>query len=614
MFSDKENVNILTAILVEYGVEDAVVCPGSRNAPIVHNLSQCGRIRCHPVTDERSAGFYAMGLALATCRPTVVCVTSGTALLNLAPAVAEAFYRHVPLVVVSADRPQQWIGQLDGQTLPQPDALGRFVRKAVSLPELAGCHSGERRYTEERWLCRRLVCEAMLSAVHRQPEPVHINVPISEPLFSFGVEELPRVRTIRTVPNGLTGGQCRHYVARSYSDFVTGFLSHSKPIIVIGQMPAGLFGKDSHCGLSGIISSETMRLLSESFVVFAEPLSNSSYSTIHFDEAVRLLRDGKAVERGDAGGYEPDCVLYIGDTIVSKPTRQWLRGQDVDTYLLTPDALDVHDTFMSLGSIVECPLRYMDCLLRVIGEAQRHPEDYGCSQAEDYHDGCVKAEKARRTFHDRWNALLARCASRAEDYQPAYSQMAVVKYFEEQLADLDTGIHTHYANSTAIRLACIYAQHYVWCNRGVNGIEGSLSTAAGFSLGTDDMTVCVTGDLSFFYDQNALWNRNIDGRLRIILLNNHCGGIFRQLPGLDKSPAADSLVGAEHDVTAQGICTQNDIGYLSAKSMDEMQIGIVTLLTRETDRPMLLEVFTDAEDDARVLKEYFSWSGHKKVF
>lgn len=134
MYSDKENVNILTALLVAHGVRHAIVCPGSRNAPIVHNLDACPSIKCYPVTDERSAGFYALGIALETRRPTVVCVTSGTALLNLASAVAEAYYQHVPLVVVSADRPLQWIDQLDGQTLPQGDALGRFVRKAVTLP------------------------------------------------------------------------------------------------------------------------------------------------------------------------------------------------------------------------------------------------------------------------------------------------------------------------------------------------------------------------------------------------------------------------------------------------------------------------------------------------
>ena len=133
MYSDKTNVNILTALLLAHGIRHAVVCPGSRNAPIVHNLSQCPDIVCHPVTDERSAAFYALGMTQMLKQPVVVCVTSGTALLNVAPAVAEAYYQHRPLIVVSADRPQAWIDQLDGQTLPQADALGRFVCKAVTV-------------------------------------------------------------------------------------------------------------------------------------------------------------------------------------------------------------------------------------------------------------------------------------------------------------------------------------------------------------------------------------------------------------------------------------------------------------------------------------------------
>ncbi|MFC2766041.1 MAG: thiamine pyrophosphate-binding protein, partial [Prevotella sp.] len=135
MYSSKENVNILTTLLVGHGIRHAVVCPGSRNSPIVHNLNECSAICCHPVTDERSAAFYALGLCQALNEPVIICVTSGSALLNVLPAVAEACYQHQPLVVVSADRPVQWIDQLDGQTLPQSDALGRFVRKAVSLPE-----------------------------------------------------------------------------------------------------------------------------------------------------------------------------------------------------------------------------------------------------------------------------------------------------------------------------------------------------------------------------------------------------------------------------------------------------------------------------------------------
>ncbi|WP_337634723.1 2-succinyl-5-enolpyruvyl-6-hydroxy-3-cyclohexene-1-carboxylic-acid synthase [Prevotella sp.] len=560
MYSNKENVNILTSLLLEYGVSDAVVCPGSRNAPIVHNLSVCEAIRCRPVTDERSAAFYALGLSIATRRPTVVCVTSGSALLNVMPAVAEAAYQHVPLVVISADRPQQWIDQLDGQTIPQSDALGRFVRKAVQLPEP---HNDE-----ERWLCRRLVNEAMHLATCRQGAPVHINVPISEPLFEFDTEQLPQLSRFNYIK--------RAAIKDASMDMPDAFHKAKRPMIVIGQL--------AH----GTVSHETIRSLSEKYVVMSEPLSNPSYMTIHFDEAIRyIVSDNSSIndDEDDKTAYYPDYVIYVGDTLVSKPARRFLRNAKAPSCLITPDAADIHDPLMTLTDIVECDTDSINALLASLCEAPDTDE--------------------RCRFHDRWQSFLDAYAAHADAYAPEYSQMATVKYFEEQLADLDIDICVHYANSSAVRLACIYAQHYVWCNRGVNGIEGSLSTAAGFSLATHDMTVCVIGDLSFFYDQNALWNSNLRGNLRIILLNNRGGGIFRQLPGLSDSPAADDLVMASHENTAQGICTQNDIGYLSAKNMDEMQIGIVTLLTRESERPMLLEVFTDSNDDVKALEKYF---------
>ena len=560
MYSNKENVNILTSLLLEYGVSDAVVCPGSRNAPIVHNLSVCEAIRCRPVTDERSAVFYALGLAIATKRPTVVCVTSGSALLNAMPAVAEAAYQHVPLIVISADRPQQWIDQLDGQTIPQPDALGRFVRKAVQLPEP---HNDE-----ERWLCRRLVNEAMHLATCRLGAPVHINVPISEPLFEFNIEQLPQLSRFNNIK--------RAVFKDASMDMPDAFHEAKRPMIVIGQL--------AH----GTVSHETIRSLSEKYVVMSEPLSNPSYMTIHFDEAIRyIVSDNSSIndDEDDKTAYYPDYVVYVGDTLVSKPARHFLRNTKAPSCLITPDAADIHDPLMTLTDIVECDTMSINALLASLCDAPDTDE--------------------RCRFHDRWQSFLDACAAHADAYAPEYSQMATVKYFEEQLADLDIDICVHYANSSAVRLACIYAQHYVWCNRGVNGIEGSLSTAAGFSLATHDMTVCVIGDLSFFYDQNALWNSNLRGNLRIILLNNRGGGIFRQLPGLSDSPAADDLVMASHENTAQGICTQNDIGYLSAKNMDEMQIGIVTLLTRESERPMLLEVFTDSNDDIKALEKYF---------
>lgn len=559
MYSNKENINLLTSLLVAKGITDAVVCPGSRNAPIVHNLNEAEQITCHPVTDERSAGFYAVGLAQATGRPVVVCVTSGSALLNVAPAVAEAFYQHVPLIVVSADRPQQWIGQLDGQTLPQQGAFGPMVRRSVQLPEP---HD-----EEERWLCGRLINEALHLATCKGCAPVHINVPVTEPLFLFDEEKLPETTPFKA-----------HTLPTTFNvDTFKTFAQAKRPMVVLGQLP------------DGAVATDTLRSLSQRCVVLAEPLSSPSYNITHGDEAVRVLTsaDGdKVVAPDSTDRFAPDAIVYIGGTVVSKAVRRFLRQAKAPTWVVTPNVLEVSDPLMSLTDIVECPMEETNALLLTLVAATN-----------------LSAE--HEAFRSRWQRLLDRCGAHAESYEPPFSQMATVRYFESQLEDLYEDLHVHYANSSAVRLANIYAAHRVWCNRGVNGIEGSLSTAAGFSLGTTDKVVCVIGDLSFFYDQNALWNGRLRGNLRIILLNNHEGGIFSTLPGLDGSPAAHDMVAAAHNTEARGICTQNDIGYLKATNMDEMQVGVVTLLTQQADRPMVLEVFTDAAEDAKAMREYF---------
>ena len=182
MYTDKKNILQLAALLEAYGITRVVLCPGSRNAPIVHTLSNHPGFVCHAMTDERSAGYFALGLALNSGKPVAVCCTSGTALLNLHPAVAEAFYQKVPLIVISADRPAAWIGQMDGQTLPQPEVFRSLVKKSVNLPEI---------HTEEdEWFCNRLINEALLETNHHGKGPVHINVPVSEPLFNFTTETL----------------------------------------------------------------------------------------------------------------------------------------------------------------------------------------------------------------------------------------------------------------------------------------------------------------------------------------------------------------------------------------------------------------------------------------
>ena len=159
MYCNKANANQLTALLIAHGIKDIVVCPGSRNGVLAHNFHAAPLLNAHPVTDERSAGFVALGLALATGKPAAVCVTSGSALLATLPAVSEAFYRKIPLIVISADRPPQWIGQMDGQTLPQQHALQPYADTYNII---------EPQNETERWGNNRLINEALCRC--REPE------------------------------------------------------------------------------------------------------------------------------------------------------------------------------------------------------------------------------------------------------------------------------------------------------------------------------------------------------------------------------------------------------------------------------------------------------------
>ncbi|MBQ7421446.1 MAG: 2-succinyl-5-enolpyruvyl-6-hydroxy-3-cyclohexene-1-carboxylic-acid synthase [Prevotella sp.] len=577
MFSNKENVNILTALLLKHHVRHAVVCPGSRNAPIVHNLSECGGVACCPVTDERSAGFVALGMSLATQSPVVVCVTSGTALLNLMPAVAEAFYQHAPIVVVSADRPASWIDQQDGQTLPQSGALSPFVKKSVSLPEP---HD-----EEEHWYCNRLVNEALLELRFHERGPVHINVPISEPLYDFSVANLPQERRIcrrfSFGDSGVTDVMARH------------FLGARHPMIVMGQLYDDFVVAEDF--------GETMAFLSSYGVVLAERLCQLGNNCVPVDEALTVVGHDKR--------YQPDVVLYLGGTLVSKHLKQFLRQvKDAEVFRISRSGA-VCDTFMNVTEVVQCDSVQALADIHAMYQAERDADSGELLFSE---------HPERAEYRRLWQCVFDRVTKQSRAFEPSFSQMAAVKAFEEGLQTRAIDCQVHYANSTAVRLANIYSRHFVWCNRGVNGIEGSLSTAVGMSLVVEKRVFCVIGDLSFFYDQNALWAlrsasaRQLKGRearpdnFRILLLNNGGGGIFGKFEGLRRSPARNELVMGCHRTTAAGICDQNSVCYRSARDMESLQTGINWLLDSSETRSMLLEVFTDREEDVKAMEAYFA--------
>ncbi len=549
MYSDKENINILTALLRAHGVRHAVVCPGSRNAPITHNLCEARGMTCESVTDERSAAFVALGKAQALGEPVVVCVTSGSALINTLPAVVEAWYQRVPIIVVSADRPQAMIGQLQGQTMPQQKTLDALWAKEVSLPEP---HDDV-----ERWYCNRLVNEALCAIAQSGGRPVHINVPISEPLFNFTTCELPAERCISLVDNRLW-----------QKELTKDFLASRRPMVVVGQLQGSVA-----CRVS-----DAIRRLENHVVVLGEQLSVSKREPCHFDEAL--------IEIGDEEAYQPDFIIYIGDTLVSKRAKRFFQHCHLSRCVVVNTTGELTDVTMNVTDVVACHVE------DVVENLCKEMESIG----SHFSDEAV-------AFRQRWVTALERWATRCKQFEPAYSQMMAVRRLCESTNEQECSMQ--FANSSAVRLGLLYSSRRLYVNRGVNGIEGCLSTAVGFASVKEEPVYCVIGDLSFFYDQNALWNGVGKKRLRILMLNNGGGGIFHQLHGLEQSPYRDSYVSAAHCASAKGVCEATGVAYKAARNEKELREGISWITSQQATEPLLLEVFTDAEADAQEYKRYF---------
>jgi 2-succinyl-5-enolpyruvyl-6-hydroxy-3-cyclohexene-1-carboxylate synthase len=242
----------------------------------------------------------------------------------------------------------------------------------------------------------------------------------------------------------------------------------------------------------------------------------------------------------------------------------------------------VADTFMQLDTLVEMePERFVQMLGNTFAE-RAEKEKYNHSSHTE-----------REAFIERWTLLRLNTTEKNNRHIESSLQEYAVKEFEKLLANNASKPQVHYANSTAVRLAERHATHCIYCNRGINGIEGSLSAAAGMSMVTNETVYCVIGDLSFFYDQNALWAQGLRGNLRILLLNNGGGAIFKRFEGLKESNARERIVMACHHTTAEGICMENNVGYVGIRRAEQIAGGLEWLMNTESERPLLLEISED---------------------
>lgn len=547
MFPTKKNVLETVALLKAHGIDHIVISPGSRNAPLIHSFNQDPFFKCFSIVDERSASYFAIGLINNLKRPVSLCCTSGTALLNYGPAVAEAFYQELPLVVISADRSPAWIGQMDGQTLPQHAAFGNLAKKSVQLPEI---HS-----EEDLWHCNRLINEALTECTRHNSGPVHINVPISEPLFDFTEEKLPSVRKINVFPGNKMA---------DLSSFSARWNKSEKRMILLGQMPRNE-------ELTELLEVFALRM---DCVVLCEHLSNATSPDFigNFDSLLYSLTET------EAEALAPDLLITLGGHVVSKRVKKFFRSHKPTNHWNISLSRDCIDSFQCLTDVIET------------------------DAVSFFKELDVSVNAGDKRFANAWSKASSSIPS-PEKGLP-FSDIAVVGTF---LCFLPERSSLFVANSSSVRNIQLYpmpSHTEVFCNRGTNGIEGSISTASGYASLHTGLTFLMIGDLSFFYDLNGLWNKYITGNLRILLINNGGGGIFHLLPGLNESEALEPYIAAQHHTSAEDWVHAAGFKYLKASNAADLENNLPEFVTAGSDQAIVMEIFTSPDINKSAFKSY----------
>ena len=543
---------ILVKILEVKGIKNAVISSGSRNAPLTLELSH-GSMECYSIIDERSAAFFAMGMARQKNSPVALVCTSGSAVLNYYPAVAEAFYSRTPLIILSADRPTEWTDQAIGQTIRQDHVLAPHTVYSTTLREGSD--------PQTIWFNTREINLAVNASLE-QMAPVHINIPFSEPLYETAEAEMPSPKIIESMPaEASLSKKNRNEIAHIWK---TG----RKKMILIGcHRPDAelqrILEKIARDGDTAVLCETTSNMPSADFIT-------------HIDQAIIPLSTEQAKD------FQPDILVTCGGMVVSKKIKSFLRQAAPKAHI----HVSLHtfpDTYMSL---THCAKTDDISFFKMLSEIE-------CG-SHGYRNAWDTLKKNRTPAHKAY------CES------APYSDF---KAWEAILQHLPENTHLEIANSAAIRYSQLFPLPMgttVNCNRGTSGIDGSSSTAAGAAVALFPKQVTlVTGDLSFFYDNNAFWNAYLPASMQVIVLNNGGGGIFRILDGARTSDICPKYLEACHDLSAESIARLHRLEYAAAHNLEELRQQLCGFWSNSS-RPKLLEVFTQGIDNGQILRDYFS--------
>ena len=530
-----------------YGMNRVVISPGSRNAPLTLGFTSDPFFECYSIVDERCAGFFALGMSQQTAVPTVLVCTSGSALLNYFPAIAEAYYSNIPLVVLSADRPPERIDIGDGQTIQQDGVFHKHVSFSASCVE--DCQPGSENYQN---------FEFGLKTALKLKRPVHLNLPFSEPLYEQTVHS--------SVSFKATPAHEEAKVPQLTDAEIKTWNSAGRIMILTGTMEPG-----------SVDTAIINKLLKDPRVLMlTETTSNLHHPGIvsGIDQLIAALTEKEFKD------LQPDLLITMGGMIVSKKIKAFLRDYSPKHHWHI-DPLIAYDTFFVLSRHFKTqPRQLLSSLITLEGPAS------------DYQKQWLLARDQRRAKHEPYLERIP------------YSDL---KVYGEILGNLPSTCQLQVANSAAIRYTQLFELPEavkVYCNRGTSGIDGSTSTAIGAAIASKEQVVFLSGDLSFFYDSNALWNNYTPANFKIVLVNNSGGGIFRILPGDKSNPDFARYFETVHELNAEKLCAMYNWKYQAASSMTELS-EILASDFWDHDGPAVLEVFTPRTENDQLLLDYF---------
>ena len=546
MYPKKELAQIIIAACRQFEIQTVVISPGSRNAPLTIGFSNHKDFETLSIVDERCAAFFALGIAQQTLKPVALVCTSGSALLNYYPAIAEAYYSQIPLVVISADRPAHLIDIGDGQTIRQENVFKNHILYSANLKEFDAKNSVK-------------VLSKAFSLLRQVKGPIHINAPFNEPLY----ETIATMNDFRFIAE-----ESDLQDTIDYENLASQWNSAKKKMILVGV-------HSPNAALEILLDKVAD---DPSVLVFTETTSNL-YNKRFVNSIDNLIFN---LTEEEFTSLQPDILLTFGGMIVSKKIKKFLRDYSPKEHWHVNE-LRAFDTYQVLSKHLKI---------------DSHSFFKHFCELVDYDN--------KSTYESTWTHYK-QCIREKHNHYIKTAPYSDLKVFEQVLKVIPDFSEVQFSNSAIIRYSQLFEMNStitVFCNRGTSGIDGSTSTALGAAYATQKPTTLITGDLSFFYDSNALWNNYIPTDVRIVIINNSGGGIFKIIPGPKKSTALKYFE-TPHCLTAEHLCVMFGFEYSTAHNLKSLKEEVVGFYDK-SDKPKVLEVFTPSDLNDLVLKEYIN--------